>query len=138
MKYFFSLFLIYSFLILQGCTEHSREFQIHYTNGKIRYQKFCAQCHGKNSEGYKELYPPLTKERLKQYSLEQIICISKNGLKDTLTIGKTVYKLPMPPIAEITSKDLAFLMTYLYSKYFNEDSVFAEQTVAQALKKCKP
>ncbi len=136
MKTLVSLLLLVPSLIFTACTEYSQEFQIAYTNGQIQYKKFCAQCHGKNGEGYKELYPPISPEVFKKHSLEEIICISKYGLNDTFTVGKITYKVPMPPVPEITNQDLAYLITFLASEYGNLDSVFTKKDMEKVLNNC--
>ena len=128
-------------ILLISCSEYSREFEIHYTNGKIRYKKFCSQCHGKNGEGYKELYPPLKNIVFKDFNLQQTICITKYGYEDTLTIlnnGKLYkYVVPMPAMKELTPQDIAFLMTFMYSEYANKTKVFKTEEIKKYLEKCR-
>ena len=132
------IFLVLLLLLFLGsaCTELSQDYQQAYTNGKLRYINYCAHCHGKNGEGFKKLYPPLRKWMHSKYSLSQVACIVAKGLHTPLRFDSITYKVPMPPMEELTPSDIAFLLTFLNAEYYSKDELVTQQEVKRWLKSC--
>lgn len=76
--------------------------------GMNLYNAHCANCHGKNGEGLRNLYPSLTRsERLA--NTEYLTCLIRNG-----STGKDIN---MPANKELYAIDIAQIITYLNDRW---------------------
>lgn len=88
------------------------EQQIRYEQfviaGKNLYENHCANCHGKNGEGLRNLYPSLNgSARLGE--TEYLTCLIQNG-----STGKEVN---MPANPALYAIDIAQIITYLNDRW---------------------
>lgn len=89
--------------------------------GKSLYENHCANCHGKNGEGLRNLYPSLnTSVRLND--TPYITCLIRNG-----STGKDIN---MPGNKELYALDIAQIITYLTDRWGEKKMTHTEE-VAQ-------
>jgi len=67
-----------------------------YKSGEVLYGNFCASCHGKDGEGFGEIYPPIANSDYLKNHADELTCLIKYGMWDTITVNGKVYKEPMP------------------------------------------
>jgi len=76
--------------------------------GKNLYESHCANCHGKNGEGLRNLYPSLDRSaRLKD--TEYLTCLIRNGTTDK--------DINMPGNKDLYAIDIAQIITYLNERW---------------------
>jgi len=119
------LAILNTWILISGClSDASYQFQKSYSNGRLLYRNHCENCHGKAFQGFASLYPPILDSFL--YDPSTFCTIIQKGYKKPLIVHQDTYKIPMPPIPEIKSKEMAYLLTYLYKEKLNKDTLFHE------------
>lgn len=86
--------------------------------GKNLYESQCANCHGKNGEGLRSLYPSLNKStRLGETGY--LTCLIRNG-----TAGKDI---DMPGNTALYDIDIAQIITYLNDRWGDGEMTETEE-----------
>jgi len=62
---------------------------------QISYEKRCADCHGKDGKGVKEMLPPLADSDWLVKNQDKIACIIKHGIKDKIIVNGKTYDIEM-------------------------------------------
>lgn len=114
------------FFFTRCLSEEVKQFQKFYSNGKLAYQNYCQNCHGAQFEGFASLYPPILDSFL--YSPQQFCNIISRGYNKPLIIKQDTYRIPMPPIQDVTPREMAYILTYLYKAKLNKDTLFQDST----------
>jgi cytochrome c len=109
--------------------------QTPFKKGEKLYVTHCSNCHGKDGEGMRKLYPPITKELYTEYQ-SKMICAIRNGLNDTLNYKGVEYTTAMPPNDILTDIDIVNLTNFLDWKYTSEKKYNSLQEVKNELAKC--
>lgn len=144
---FIKCFLVFLFiscysLVFHSCKVDSESIKRKkfITGGRKIYNARCANCHGENGKGLSRLYPPLANsDYLKKK--QDVICLTKNGLNDSVYVNGELYNREMPANNDLNAIDIAYVLTYIYSKWgnksnSNKDKVIEVKEVKQALKHC--
>lgn len=131
--------LIVFFLLLNtliSCqTEKKVKFRKYMVAGERLYAVNCANCHQKDGNGFKKLYPPMNSEFMtKQFA--RSICIIKYGSNDSLVIDGVAYNQPMPAV-HLTNLELAEISTYIYNKWTDRKGIIDVREFTQVLDSCK-
>ncbi|SEK56996.1 c-type cytochrome [Parapedobacter koreensis] len=106
-------------------------------NGQKLYAAQCQNCHGAKGEGLGKLYPPLTDSLFLLGHRDQLACIVKNGLSDTISIHGQFFDAEMPPNPRLAPIEIAYVLTYVGNSFGNEMGIFTLEEIEQALKACK-
>lgn len=107
-----------------------------YNQGKLVYDYHCANCHGKNGEGLRKLYPPLKDaDYLKENTL-LLPCLIKYGMHDSIFVNKVLYYTEMPKNSELSDIDITNLTNYILSKWTDENSFISLQDVKNKIEQC--
>ncbi|SKB37114.1 Cytochrome C oxidase, cbb3-type, subunit III [Parapedobacter luteus] len=106
-------------------------------NGQKLYAAQCQNCHGAKGEGLGNLYPALTDSAFLLNHREQLACIIKNGLKDTITVHGQLFDGEMPPNPQLAPIEIAYVLTYVGNSFGNKMGIFTLEEINQALKACK-
>jgi len=83
--------------------------------GKILYEKYCANCHQKDGSGLGQLIPPLNQS---DYMLEDVgrtVRIIKYGQSGPIIVNGIEYNQNMPANPQLTNIEIAKISTYLYN-----------------------
>ena len=132
-------------LLLSVCTilfyscqsEEEITYARYYVNGKGVYEKHCQQCHGKDGEGLKALYPPLTDTVSLQKNKKQLACYVKNGLSGKMVVNGQVYDAVMPAEEHLSDIEIAAVITYITNSFGNKQGLYEANDVTEDLKNCK-
>lgn len=131
--------LIFSFLILgakimASCQGESTIRKAQYAiNGRSLYITHCQNCHGANGEGLGKLYPPLTDTLFLTNNRETLPCIIKHGLTGEITVNGTLFDTEMPPNPQLSTVDIAYILTYVGNSFGNESELYTFEEVENAL-----
>lgn len=112
---------------------------------EILFMKKCSICHGEDGAGVEgasaaSSIPPLaTSDYLKRLSSKkdrtELISIPMHGISGKIMVNQKEYNAKMKPIADITDKEIADVLTYVTNKWGNKAKKFTEAEVAKARKK---
>ncbi len=128
----YSLFAFHFSLLTFSCQNIKRDQYI--SEGYGLYQLHCANCHQKNGEGMANLYPPISKEFLKNKA--DVVCWIRNGVHQPMVVNGKAYNRAMPGNQALENLDIAELMTYLYNTYDKESDIFPIDSVAAIRERC--
>ena len=121
-----------------GCQDSQAiKLKQYQAQGRALYLQHCSGCHQPNGEGLGELYPPVA---FADYLLEDIpraICITYKGLSEEIVVNGKSYNLPMPPNRQLTSLQIAEIMTYITTAWGDETDIITPQQVEKVNKSCR-
>jgi nitrite reductase (NO-forming) len=108
-------------------------------NGKKVYEEYCKTCHQSNGQGMPKVYPPLANsDYIKKNSTETLIRGVVFGLSGKLTVNGKEFNgvmAPLPP--KYKDKDVADVLTYVFTNFGNSKGKVTPKDVAAAKKKGK-
>lgn len=122
-----SLFFL-SFLISCGNQQ--------FGQGEKLYQVHCESCHQTNGEGLGKLYPPLKGSDYWLKNQDNIPCIIRYGLKDTISVNQTTYSTHMLGIPQLTDYEICNIMNYINQNWYSDQEKIDIKAVKNNLKKC--
>lgn len=123
-------------LVLASCQSVEEvRYEQYLVNGELIYKQNCTNCHGKEGEGLKNLYPPL---RNADYFENQdaVICIIKNGASGEMVVNGKTYNQAMPASRKLYPLDIAQLTTWMYYEFQDDRRVIETDSVKATLKRC--
>jgi len=140
MKTYYLLFiggLVFLLQLLFGCSgDLSVETMQYATNGQKLYTTHCQNCHGAKGAGLGELYPPLTDATFLNEHRSQLACIVKNGMSGEIEVAGMIYNQQMPGVPELTSIDIAYLLTYVTTFFGDSNTHFTQEEIELYLNSC--
>lgn len=96
-------------ILLKSCkSEQQIKYEQYVIAGEALYTRHCANCHGRNGEGLRNLYPALD-QSAKLGETAYLVCLIQNG-----TTGKTIN---MPANNDLYAIDIAQIITYLNERW---------------------
>lgn len=101
------------------------------------YELRCANCHGKNGEGLKKLIPPLANSDYLQNNMDQLACIIRNGMKDSIIVNGEWYMQEMPPNYDLSDMDIVNLVNYINKRWGNPSTAQTPAQTKEQLKNCR-
>lgn len=129
--------LITTFTYLSSCqSKYSIQTAQYAVNGQKIYNTHCQNCHGADGSGLGKLYPPLTDQNFLKQNRPQLSCIVRYGMKDTITIHGQSFSGEMPANPQLTDLDIAYVLTYITTRFGATDSIYSHEEVTRALKNC--
>jgi len=107
-----------------------------YVQGERLYNLYCSNCHGKDGNGLKNLYPPLNNSDFYKENYEKVACIILNGLEEEITVNGKDYFMPMIGIPNITDVDIANIINYVNNAWDNKIPDISLPEVKKNLEAC--
>lgn len=105
-------------------------------NGQKLYTVHCENCHGAKGEGLGRLYPPLTDQKYFKENRELLACIVKWGMQGEITVHGEQYNDIMPPNPTLTNVEIAYILTYITTRFADEKDIYSQEEVNESLKSC--
>lgn len=122
---------------LYSCqTEEEITYARYYVNGKGVYENHCQSCHGKDGNGLKDLYPPLTDTTLLKENKDKIACWIKFGLNGKMVVNGKEYEGEMPAETHLSDIEIAALVTYITNSFGNKQGLYEANDATADLKDC--
>jgi mono/diheme cytochrome c family protein len=132
----FSVTLLLS--VVYSCqTEEEIAYARYYVNGKGVYENHCQSCHGKNGEGLKALYPPLTDTTFLRTNKDRLACMIRYGISGKMIVNGQEYDAEMPAETHLTDIDIAALITYITNSFGNKQGLYQANDATRDLRNCK-
>lgn len=102
--------------------------------GKILYEKHCANCHQKDGSGLGKLIPPIKNSDYLLEDKARTAHIIKHGQQGPIIVNGIEYNEQMPANPKLTNLEIAQLMTYLYNIWGAKEGVIDASEVEEFLK----
>ena len=129
MSKYAALLLIFS-LLLTNCGQNT------YQIGERLYKAHCANCHLDQGEGLGALIPPLANSDYLAAHRDQLPCIVRYGLKDTITVNGKVFAEQMAGIDALNDIQLANVCNYVLQRFGNGQKPFSFEELEGILNGC--
>jgi mono/diheme cytochrome c family protein len=107
-----------------------------YVQGERLYGTYCANCHGTDGNGLKNLYPPLNKSDYLAENNDKVACIILNGLEDEIVVNGKNYMMPMAGFSNLTDVDITNIVNYINTAWENDIPETSIQKVKANLQSC--
>ena len=122
------LLFITMMVMLPGCKENRGDPAV--------YNKHCASCHGREGQGLRALYPPLTDSAYLDGQINELPCLISSGVRGKIDTGKRTKNIRMPAFENLTIQEMSSLIGYLQLNWGRGSEPVSEQTVSQWLRTC--
>lgn len=109
----------------------------HYEQGELLYNKFCGNCHGDDGTGLQQLIPPLAGADFLHLRRDELPCIIKYGLSDTIVVNGVQYSQNMPGVPKLSEFEIQNIINYINNAWGHEYGFTKYREVQQALKTCQ-
>ncbi len=106
-------------------------------NGQKLYTTHCQNCHGAKGEGLGKLYPPLTDTSYLSQQRDKLACIVKYGINEPLEIHGQRYEEQMPGVTQLSDIEIAYILTYVTTRFGKDTHSYTLEEVQKGLKACK-
>ena len=102
-----------------------------YQLGGRLYKTNCANCHMDHGEGLGELIPPLAGSDYLAKHLDELPCLVRRGLQDTIVVNGKIYTEQMPPNGALSEIQITNLLNYINSSWGNKQPPYELETVLE-------
>jgi mono/diheme cytochrome c family protein len=103
--------------------------------GQAVYARTCIACHQPTGAGLPPVFPPLAGSEWIAKGASIAVRNIVNGMTGPVTVKGTTYTSMMPPVAGVSDKDIADVVTYVNNSFGNSGPVVTEAEVAAIKKK---
>lgn len=124
-------FLFFTLLFLLNCNDNP------YQQGAYLYQAKCANCHMDDGTGLGANIPTLVNADYIAKYRNELPCIIKNGLADTISVNGVLYKEAMPPNPKLTEAEIANIINYVIHTWNSEVAELNMKEVKDNLEICQ-
>jgi nitrite reductase (NO-forming) / hydroxylamine reductase len=101
------------------------------TDGRAAYLANCVACHQADGGGIRGAFPPLANaDWLREHSTQATIEVLLRGLSGPITVNGVIYNSVMPPVAHLSDRDIAVILTYVYGNWGNDGRQVTPEMVA--------
>jgi len=107
-----------------------------YQDGARIYKNYCANCHMDSGEGLGALIPPLAGADYLAKNYDQLPCLVRYGLQDTIVVNGKIYAEEMPPNDKLSDIDITNVLNYVNTHLGNQNPIFTLEQVRASLDKC--
>lgn len=102
-------------------------------NGKVLYDKLCANCHQQDGSGLGKLIPPLAGSDYLKEDIGRTVNIIKYGLQGDIYVNGIHYNQPMPPNPQLTPMEISEVTTYIYNVWGQKEGLISPKEVEEFL-----
>jgi mono/diheme cytochrome c family protein len=107
-----------------------------YWQGELLYNGYCVSCHMEDGSGLEGIIPPLAGADYLTLHADQVPCIIRYGIQDTIVVNGVSYHQPMAGIDNLTDIEIANIINYLNNAWGNSGAYFSIGQVRSALENC--
>lgn len=106
-------------MYLHSCTKKNP-----YDQGRVLYEYHCGNCHLSSGAGIAALIPPLKDADYMDEHWEEMPCIIKYGLNDTILVNGVEFSGEMVGIKELGPVEISNLMNFINYEWNSESKPF--------------
>lgn len=117
--------------LLSGCEPNP------YRVGERLYKANCANCHMDNGEGLGTLIPPLAGADYPEKNRDQLPCVLRYGLADTIVVNGKTYVEKMPGVAALSDIQITNVLNYINNSWGNRQQPYRLEEVQKLLEQCR-
>ena len=103
--------------------------------GQAVYSRTCIACHQPTGMGLPPVFPPLAGSEWIAKDASIAVRNITNGMQGPVTVKGMTYNSMMPPVAGLTDKDIADVVTYVNNSFGNTGATVTEAEVTAIKKK---
>lgn len=103
--------------------------------GKAVYSRTCIACHQPTGMGLPPVFPPLAGSEWVAKDASIAVRNIVNGMQGPVTVKGVTYNSMMPPVAGLSDKDIADVVTYVNNSWGNAGPSVTEAEVTAIKKK---
>ena len=103
--------------------------------GKAVYSRTCIACHQPTGMGLPPVFPPLAGSEWVAKDASIAVRNIVNGMQGPITVKGVTYNSMMPPVAGLSDKDIADVVTYVNNSFGNTGASVTEAEVTAIKKK---
>lgn len=107
-----------------------------YREGERLYKMHCANCHMDSGEGLGLLIPPLAGADYLDKNRDNLPCLIKHGIKDTIFVNGKQYAEQMPGVVTLSDIHITNILNYINTSWGNRQEPFRLDEVKTLLEKC--
>jgi len=126
-----NIFFVFFFLITFGFSACNNEDPVAKT-----FQNKCGNCHGNNGEGLKQLIPPIANSDYLQKHHENLICIIRNGMSDTIVVNGIMHHQIMPDNKDMSVIEMTNLVNYINRNWYPDRPHLTTKDVREKMDSC--
>jgi nitrite reductase (NO-forming) len=97
--------------------------------GQAVYARTCIACHQPTGMGLPPVFPPLAGSEWVAMDASVAVRNIVNGMQGPVTVKGVTYNSMMPPVAGVSDKDIADVVTYVRNSFGNSGSAVTEEEV---------
>ena len=105
--------------------------------GEALYQKHCQSCHGPEGRGFRSLVPPLAHADYLSVHYEELPCIIRHGMDDSIMVNHTLYTNPMAGTSMLSTSQIQSLVNYVQYRWLPDRPSLSVKEVRLLLEKCE-
>jgi putative membrane-bound dehydrogenase-like protein len=102
--------------------------EVHLRGAQV-YNSTCVACHGIDSKGVPDVFPPLAGSEWVTGPADVPIRIMLNGLVGPITVDGAKYNSVMPPLPQLSPAEMADVLTYVRQSFGNDASPVTNEEV---------
>ncbi len=107
-----------------------------FTQGKILYENFCANCHMDDGTGLPGIIPPLKQSDFLAEHQSELPCLIRNGIEEPLVVNGRTYRTPMEGIPQLTEFEITNVINYINTAWGNTIPLIKHPDVRTLLVNC--
>ena len=107
-----------------------------FVQGQRLYEYHCSGCHMSDGTGMAKLYPPLAEEDYLASRLQELPCMIKYGITDSIIVNQITYTEPMKGIPSLTEAEIANICNYISYRWHDHEMSYTETSVRKLLTGC--
>lgn len=105
-------------------------------SGKKLYETHCSNCHGKEGQGLRSLYPKLAgSDYLKEHQVD-LPCMILYGMEGPIMVNGKAFNAVMPGVESLNPKEVWKIMEYINSDWGNNIETVPYEKVKAVVKRC--
>ncbi len=105
-------------------------------DGAELYEKHCANCHGKEGEGLRSLYPPLAGSDYLRDHQSELPCMMIHGMEGPIVVNGKTYNLAMPGVETLTGTQVYKITKYINSSWGNDFETAEKEKIKYMVERC--
>ncbi len=127
----FTLCSIFLFALLFACQSNP------YQQGEWLYLNNCANCHMDDGSGLGTNIPPLAQTDYLPKHRDDLACIIRYGIQDTLIVNGKLYSQPMAGITKLNETEITNIINYIHHAWGNDLPAISIKDVKAHLDRCE-